>query len=253
MITKRIIPCLDIRGGRIVKGVQFGNIKDAGNPAERAKLYEDQGADEIVILDISATDEERRACFSTISAVRAVLSIPLTVGGGVRTVDDARALLQEGADKVAVNTAAVRNPELISLLAEQFGSQCAILALDARSSGLMPSGYEVVVSSGKEPTGIDATTWARRAGELGIGEIVLTSFDRDGTGAGYDIPLLQAISTSVSVPVIASGGAGNVDDMVQAFEAGADAVLAASIFHYNRSTVTEVKAALAAHGLLMRP
>jgi cyclase len=252
MITKRIIPCLDVRGGRIVKGIQFGNIKDAGDPAERAQLYEEQGADEIVILDISATDEERRACFSTVSAVRAVLSIPLTVGGGVRTVDDARALLQEGADKVAVNTAAVRNPELLSLLAEQFGSQCAILALDARGSAAMPSGYEVVVSSGKELTSLDAVAWARRAGALGIGEIVLTSFDRDGTGAGYDIPLIQAISASVSVPVIASGGAGSIDDMVQAFQGGADAVLAASIFHYNRSTVTEVKGALAAAGILMR-
>lgn len=252
MITKRIIPCLDVRGGRVVKGIQFGSIRDAGDPAERARLYQEQGADELVILDISATDEERRACLSTVAAVRASLSIPLTVGGGVRTVRDAQALLEVGADKVAVNTAAVRNPELLSALAQQFGSQCAILALDARGSLSMPSGYEVVVSSGKEPTGIDAAAWAREAASRGIGEIVLTSFDRDGTGEGYDLPLLRAISEAVLVPVIASGGAGTVTDMMHAFGAGADAVLAASIFHYDKMSVAEVKRSLAELGIAMR-
>lgn len=252
MLTKRIIPCLDIRGGRVVKGIQFGNIRDAGDPAERAALYEDQGADEIVILDISASDEERRACASTVAAVRARLSIPLTVGGGVRTVEDARMLLGEGADKVAVNSAAVRNRSLLEELAKQFGSQCTILALDARGSHLMTSRYEVVISSGKEPTGLDAVEWAQDAAALGVGEIVLTSFDRDGTGSGYDLPLLSAISEAVSVPVIASGGAGTVDDMVDAFATGVDAVLAASIFHYDRSTVGEVKRALADRGITIR-
>ena len=250
MITARIIPCLDVRDGRIVKGIRFQGLQDAGDPAERAAAYEAQGADELVILDVSATTEGRKTAAETVRRVRDVLSIPLTVGGGVRSVDDARRLLDAGADKVAVNTAAVRDPSVITAIAERFGRQCAILALDAaaREGG----GWEVVVSSGRERTGRDAIAWAREAVARGAGEIVLTSWDRDGTRLGYDLDLLAAASSAVPVPIVASGGADSAEHLLQGLRAGADAVLAASIFHYGETTVGEVKAYLADHGIEVR-
>ena len=250
MITARIIPCLDVRDGRIVKGIRFQGLQDAGDPAERAAAYEAQGADELVILDVSATTEGRKTAAETVRRVRDVLSIPLTVGGGVRSVEDARRLLDAGADKVAVNTAAVRDPSLITAIAERVGRQCAILALDAaaRPGG----GWEVVVSSGVERTGMDAIAWAREAVARGAGEIVLTSWDRDGTRQGYDLDLLAAASSAVAVPIVASGGVNSAEHLLQGLRAGADAVLAASIFHYGETTVGEVKAYLADHGIEVR-
>ena len=252
MLTKRIIPCLDVRDGRIVKGVQFQNLRDAGDPAERAALYERDGADEIVILDVSATAERRGTALETVAAVRAALSIPLTVGGGVRKLDDAAALLEAGADKVGINTAAVDRPEILRELAERVGVQCVVLAIDAarRTGG---EGWEVVVRAGTERTGIDAVEWARRAEALGAGEILLTSWDRDGSRRGYDTELLQAVTGQVSVPVIASGGASSSAHMADAFEAGAQAVLAASIFHDSDETVASVKRDLATRGIEIRP
>ncbi|MCC6425583.1 MAG: imidazole glycerol phosphate synthase subunit HisF [Phycisphaerales bacterium] len=251
MLIPRIIPCLDVRDGRIVKGVQFANLRDAGDPASRAAIYQDHGADEIVLLDVSATLEGRQAALRTIAAVREALSLPLTVGGGVRTADDAAAMLDAGADKVAVNTAAVNEPALLTRLADRFGCQCIVLALDA---ALRPtqSSWEVVTRSGKHRTGLDAITWATQAVALGAGEILLTSIDRDGVGSGYDIDLLRAISTAASVPVIASGGASGPDDLVAAIRAGVDAVLAASIFHDGLWTVDSVKRQLAASGIPTR-
>jgi imidazoleglycerol phosphate synthase cyclase subunit len=250
VITARIIPCLDVKDGRIVKGIRFQGLQDAGDPAERAAAYEAQGADELVILDVSATTEGRKTAAETVRRVRDVLSIPLTVGGGVRSVEDARRLLDAGADKVAVNTAAVRDPSLISAIAERFGRQCAILALDAaaRPGG----GWEVVVSSGRERTSLDAIAWAVEAVARGAGEIVLTSWDRDGTRQGYDLDLLAAASSAVPVPIVASGGADSAEHLLQGLRAGADAVLAASIFHYGETTVGEVKAYLADHGIEVR-
>ncbi|MDX2175685.1 MAG: imidazole glycerol phosphate synthase subunit HisF [Candidatus Sumerlaeia bacterium] len=251
MLTRRIIPCLDVRDGRIVKGVRFQNLRDAGDPAERAAAYEAQGADELVVLDVSATPEGRRTRYDTVRAVRGALSIPLTVGGGVRSDDDAGRLLEAGADKVGVNTAAVVDPSLIGRIATRFGSQCAILALDAAAAG--PGRWEVVVESGKKRTGIDALEWARRAADLGAGEILLTSWDRDGTRSGYDTELLAAISAAVRVPVIASGGAATPDHLLEALRAGADAVLAASIFHDGEYTVADLKRQLASNGVTVRP
>lgn len=250
MITARVIPCLDVKDGRVVKGIRFQGLKDAGDPAERAAAYEAQGADELVILDVSATTEGRRTAAETVRRVREVLSIPLTVGGGVRSVDDARRLLDAGADKVAVNTAAVRDPSVIAAIADRFGRQCAILALDA--AGRDGGGWEVVVSSGKERTGLDAIDWAREAVSRGAGEIVLTSWDRDGTRLGYDLDLLRTASAAVPVPIVASGGADSAEHLLQGLRAGADAVLAASIFHYGETTVGEVKAYLAARGIEVR-
>ena len=250
MITARIIPCLDVKDGRIVKGIRFQGLQDAGDPAERAAAYEAQGADELVILDVSATTEGRKTAAETVRRVRDVLSIPLTVGGGVRSVDDARRLLDAGADKVAVNTAAVRDPSLITAIADRFGRQCAILALDAavRPEG----GWEVVVASGRERTGLDVIAWAREAVARGAGEIVLTSWDRDGTRQGYDLQLLAEASSAVPVPIVASGGADSAEHLLQGLRSGADAVLAASIFHYGETTVGEVKAYLAGHGIEVR-
>ncbi|MHC4608523.1 MAG: imidazole glycerol phosphate synthase subunit HisF [Planctomycetota bacterium] len=250
MLTRRVIPCLDVRDGRVVKGVKFQNLRDAGSPAELARLYQEQGADELVVLDVSATPEGRKTAVETVRAVRRELSIPLTVGGGVRRVEDAAALLEAGADKVGINTAAVRNPEVLSELSERFGRQCTILALDAASSG--PGRWEVVVRSGKERTGIDAVGWAVEATERGVGEILLTSWDRDGTLSGYDTEQLSAVCGAVTVPVIASGGAANPEHLVEALRAGADAVLAASIFHDGQYSVADVKARLAAAGMEMR-
>jgi imidazoleglycerol phosphate synthase cyclase subunit len=252
MLTVRVLPCLDVDGGRVVKGVRFQGLRDAGNPVERAEAYEAQGADELVLLDVSATPEGRGHAVATVAAVRRALSIPLTVGGGVRSVADAGALLEAGADKVSVNTAAVARPSLLGEIALRFGSQCAILALDAARRAEDP-GWEVVVRSGSERTGKDAIAWAREAASRGAGEILLTSWDRDGTGHGYDLELLAAVSCAVPVPVIASGGAASPSHLVEAVRAGADAVLAASIFHDGVFTVGDVKRALHASGIEVRP
>jgi imidazoleglycerol phosphate synthase cyclase subunit len=252
MVTVRVIPCLDVRDGRVVKGVKFQGLRDAGDPAELAWAYEVQGADELVLLDVSATPEGRGHAVRTVAAVRAGLGIPMTVGGGVRVAADAGALLEAGADKVSVNTAAVDRPALISEIAERFGSQCAVLALDAARRADGGPGWEVVVLSGTSRTGRDAIGWAREAVDRGAGEILLTSWDRDGTGTGYDLDLVAAISRAVRVPVIASGGASGPEHLLAAVRAGADAVLAASIFHYGRYAVEDVKDALEAGGVRVR-
>jgi imidazoleglycerol phosphate synthase cyclase subunit len=250
MLAPRIIPCLDVSHGRVVKGVRFQGLRDAGDPAERAALYEAQGADEIVILDVSATPEERGNQVETVERVRAHLGIPLTVGGGIRTLDDARALLEAGADKVSVNTAAVHDPALLTLIAEHFGRLCTVLAIDAAWRGRR---FEVLVKGGREGTGIEATNWARDAAARGAGEILLTSWDRDGTRSGYDLELIRAVREAVRVPIIASGGAADAAHLREAFDAGADAVLAASIFHDGDLTVADVKGSLIAQGIALRP
>lgn len=251
MLTVRILPCLDCRDGRVVKGVRFQGLRDCGDPAELAAAYEAQGADELVVLDVSATNEARKTAYETVRRVRAVLSIPLTVGGGVRSEEDALALLESGADKVGVNSAAVEKPELLDVLARRYGSQCTVLALDAAQSG--EGAWEVVTRSGTKKTGLDAIEWARQATDRGAGEILLTSWDRDGTRLGYDLALIASVCEAVRVPVIASGGAASAKHLVEAFEAGAHAVLAASIFHEAETTVASVKAELAAAGVRMRP
>jgi imidazole glycerol-phosphate synthase subunit HisF len=249
VLTTRVVPCLDVDAGRVVKGVRFSGLRDAGDPAERAEAYEAQGADEIVLLDVSATPEGRSHGTATVAAVRARLGIPLTVGGGVRREADAEALLVAGADKVAVNTAAALEPELLGRLAARFGSQCTVLALDAaRREG----GFELVIRSGRERTGRDAAAWAAEAEARGAGEIVLTSWDRDGTRAGYDLPLIAAVRAAVRVPIVASGGASSAEHMAEAARAGADAVLCASILHDGDTTVGELKDALAARGITVR-
>jgi imidazole glycerol-phosphate synthase subunit HisF len=250
MLTARIIPCLDVSHGRVVKGVRFQGLRDAGDPAERAKAYEDQGADEIVILDVSATPEGRGHQHETVRRVREALSIPLTVGGGVRTEEDALDLLEAGADKVSINTAAVTRPELLAEIAGRFGRQCCVLAIDA---AMRDGRFEVLVKGGREGTGIDAIEWARTGERHGAGEILLTSWDRDGTRSGYDIALTQAVSRAVHVPVIASGGADSPEHIREAFASGADAVLAASIFHDGDLTVGDVKLYLQEHGIRIRP
>jgi imidazole glycerol-phosphate synthase subunit HisF len=250
MLTSRIIPCLDVSHGRVVKGVRFQGLRDAGDPAERARLYQEQGADEIVILDVSATPEGRGHQHETVRRVRAALSIPLTVGGGIRTEADALALLEAGADKVSVNTAAVDRPGLLTEIAERFGRQCCVLAIDAATRD---GRFEVLVKGGREGTGLDAVAWAREGERRGAGEILLTSWDRDGTRSGYDLALTSAVARAVRVPVIASGGAENAEHIAQAFKAGADAVLAASIFHDGDLTVGDVKLHLQEQGLAVRP
>lgn len=251
MLMPRVIPCLDVRDGRVVKGVKFQGLRDAGDPVERAAAYAAQGADELVVLDVSATPEGRGHALETVRAVRRVLPLPLTVGGGVRALADAEALLEAGADKVAVNTAAVSRPLLLSELAARFGRQCTILALDAARSA-DDDGWEVVVRSGRDRTGMDAVGWAREAADLGAGEILLTSWDRDGTGSGYDTALLAAIRAAVTVPIIASGGASSPEHMAAALAAGADAVLAASILHDGVTTVGSLKNRLAELGVEVR-
>lgn len=246
MPAKRVIPCLDIRDGRIVKGVRFQSLRDAGDPVERAALYEEQGADEIVILDVSATPERRGASLETVKRIRAVLGIPLTVGGGVRALADAQNLLEAGADKVAVNTAAVQCPSLITELASQFGAQCIVLAIDAKAG-------RVVTHSGKSESTLDAIAWAKEGAGRGAGEILLTSWDRDGTLQGYDTQFLCALRGQVRVPIIASGGAATAQHMAEAFAVGVDAVLAASIFHDGQTTVTEIKRELTDLGIKVRP
>ena len=248
MLSVRIIPCLDCRDGRVVKGIKFQGLRDAGNPAELAQSYELQGADEIVLLDVSATPQGRANQTDTVKEVRNRLSIPLTVGGGVRKVEDAARLLGAGADKVGINTAAVDNPDLINEIAERFGCQCTVIAIDAAWTG---ENWEVVTLSGKNRTGIDAIEWAKETTRRGAGEILLTSWDRDGTRSGYDLKLLNAVSEAVNVPVIASGGADS-PHMVDALKSGAHAVLAASIFHDGDYTVSSVKDELAKHGIEIR-
>ncbi len=252
MLTRRVIPCLDVRDGRVVKGVRFQNLRDSGDPAELAAAYEAAGADEITLLDVSATPEARRSALGVVAAVRSVLSIPLTVGGGVRSVDDAERLLAAGADKVGINTAAVHSPELLARCADRFGVQCIVLAIDAaRTTSLVPS-WTVVVRSGTNRTDLDAVRWAAAGAELGAGEILLTSWDRDGTRSGYDLALIRAVARAVPIPVIASGGAATSDHLRQAIEAGADAVLAAGIFHDGVTTVSSIKSELAACGVEVR-
>ena len=248
-VTRRIIPCLDVRNGRVVKGIKFQNIRDAGDPATQAAMYEAQGADELVVLDIAATPEASETQLATVRAVRSQLHIPLTVGGGVRSVEDARRLLAAGADKVSVNTAAVNDPALLTGMARTFGTQCVVLAIDARRTR---DGWEVLVSGGRETTGLDALEWARQGVTLGAGEILLTSWDKDGTRSGCDLDLLETISNAVSVPVIASGGIGSRNDVAEAFGAGADAVLAASVFHDGDDDVAGIKQYLMDRGLAVR-
>ena len=252
MLTSRIIPCLDIRDGRVVKGVRFQNLRDSGDPVERALAYAEAGADELVILDVSATPEGRGTAIETVEAVRAVLSIPLTVGGGVRTLSDATRLLRAGADKVGVNTAAVESPDLLSDIAGQLGRQCTVVAVDAARRA-DDSGWEVVIRSGQERTGTDVLGWVEEAVAGGAGEILLTSWDRDGTRLGYDTELLKAVCSRVPVPVIASGGASEPGHLVSAILAGASAVLAASIFHENEFTISSLKDFLSIAGLEVRP
>jgi cyclase len=252
MLLKRVIPCLDVDKGRVVKGTNFVNIRDAGDPVELAIRYQDEGADEIIFLDITASHEKRETIVELARRTADDVFIPFTIGGGVRSVEDAQAVLDAGADKVSVNSAAVARPDLIGELAEVFGAQCVVLAVDARAREKAP-GWEVFVNGGRTPTGLDAIDWIRRGVELGAGEIMLTSMDRDGTEDGYDISLTRAVSETVDVPVIASGGAGNLDHLVDAVEdGGADAVLCASIFHYGRFSVAEAKAHLAAAGVPVR-
>ncbi len=250
MLAKRIIPCLDVKEGRVVKGVNFVNLIDAGDPVENAKVYDEQGADELVFLDITASYEKRSIMIDVVRRTAECVFMPLTVGGGVRTVEDIRNLLNAGADKVSINTAAVKNPELISEGARIFGSQCIVVAIDARRSG---DSWEVYIHGGRTPTGIDAVEWAKKVVDLGAGEILLTSMDRDGTKAGYDIELTRAISDAVSVPVIASGGAGTKEHFYEGLVEGkADAVLAASVFHFKEMTIRELKEYLKERGITVR-
>ena len=240
MLAKRIIPCLDVRDGRVVKGVNFVNIRDAGDPVELAKYYSDQGADEIVFLDITATSDARDTVADVVERTAAQVFVPLTVGGGIRTLEDFRRLLRAGADKISVNSAAVARPELISEAAERFGSQCVVLAVDARSQG--DGTWEVVVAGGRKPTGIDLIEWVKQGEALGAGEILLTSMDADGTKAGFDLSMTRAVTGTVSIPVIASGGCGSLAHFAEVFEeTNCDAALAASLFHFGELTVPQVK------------
>ena len=251
MLAKRIIPCLDVRDGRVVKGVNFVNIRDAGDPVELARFYSDQGADEIVFLDITATHEARKTVADVVERTAEQVFVPLTVGGGIRTLDDFRELLRAGADKISVNSAAVARPELITEAAERFGSQCVVLAVDARSRG--DGTWEVVVAGGRKPTGMDLIQWVKQAEQLGAGEILLTSMDADGTKTGFDLPMTKAVTEAVGIPVIASGGCGSLEHFAQVFEAtGCDAALAASLFHFGELTVPQVKEYLAGRGIPVR-
>lgn len=255
MLSKRLIPCLDVKDGRVVKGVNFVSLRDAGDPVEQARLYDAEGADELVFLDISATPDGRATVAPMVRRVADEVFLPLTVGGGIRTVDDMRALLLAGADKVGINSAAVKTPELITAGAEKFGSQCIVVAIDARrvSGPGEPPRWEVVVAGGRTPTGLDALEWARRVVALGAGELLLTSIDTDGTRNGYDLPLTRAITSAVPVPVIASGGAGKLEHFAEVLgAAGADAALAATLFHDKVLRVGDVKRYLASQGLPIR-
>jgi cyclase len=248
---KRVIPCLDVDAGRVVKGVGFVDLRDAGDPVELAARYDAAGADELVFLDITATSDKRDTVVQLARGAADEVFIPFTVGGGIRSVGDAQAVLDAGADKVSINSAALERPELIDELARTFGSQCVVLAIDAKRQG--NGSWEAYLAGGRTATGRDAVGWSREAVERGAGEILLTSMDRDGTEAGYDLPLTEAVSAVVRVPVIASGGAGRLEHLAPAIHAGADAVLCASIFHYGRYSVAEAKGAMAADGVAVRP
>jgi len=251
MLKIRVIPCLDVKDGRVVKGVNFIDLVDAGDPVEQAALYDAEGADELCFLDITASHEDRATIFDVVARTAARCFMPLTVGGGVRTVDDIRKLLLAGADKVSINTAAVKNPEFVREAALKFGSQCITVAVDAKQTA--PGRFEIFTHGGREPTGIDAVAWSQRMAEYGAGEILLTSMDRDGTKKGFDLPLTRAISDAVPVPVIASGGVGTLEHLVEGVRDGhASAVLAASIFHFGTFRISEAKAALAAAGVPVR-
>ncbi len=251
MLAKRIIPCLDVKDGRVVKGVNFVKLRDAGDPVELAKYYSDQGADEIVFLDITATNERRDIVADIVRRTAEKVFVPLTVGGGIRTIDDFAEILRAGADKVSVNSAAVRDKTLISRAAEKFGSQCVILAVDAKRKD--DGGYEVVINGGRIKTGIDAVEWSKEGEKLGAGEILLTSMDADGTKAGFDTDMIRAVTEAVGIPVIASGGCGKIEHFAEVFEkTGADAALAASLFHFGELTVPEVKDYLAVRKIPVR-
>ncbi len=254
-LAKRIIPCLDVRDGRVVKGVQFVDIRDAGDPVEVARRYDQEGADEITFLDITASSDDRETIVHVVEQVAEQVFIPLTVGGGIRTVDDVRRMLNAGADKVAINTAAVFNPEFVKQASDRVGSQCIVVAIDAKkvSHEGEPNRWEIFTHGGRKPTGLDAIEWAKKMAEYGAGEILLTSMDRDGTKTGFDLQLTAAISDAVNIPVIASGGVGNLDHLAEGVLQGkADAVLAASIFHFAEYTVEEAKRHMASKGIEMR-
>lgn len=252
MLAKRIIPCLDVKGGRVVKGTKFVNLRDAGDPVEVAAFYDQEGADEITFLDITASHEERDIIIDVVAATASEVFIPLTVGGGVRTLDDIRRLLRAGADKVSINTAAVKDPEFINRASRRYGSQCIVVAIDAKRVG-DKRGWEVYVNGGRTPTGIDALEWAREAERRGAGEILLTSMDCDGTKEGYDYELTRRVSETTDIPIIASGGAGRLEHFYRVFTTGkADAALAASVFHYREYSIQEVKRFLQARGITMR-
>ncbi len=251
MLSKRIIPCLDVKDGRVVKGVNFVNLRDAGDPVEIAKKYSDEGADEICFLDITASHEERKTMIDVVERTAAEVFVPLTVGGGVRTIEDVRQLLLAGADKVSINTAAVKDPDFVKRASGKFGSQCIVVAIDARR--VSEGKWEVYTHGGRNPTGIDAIEWAKKMEENGAGEILLTSMDKDGTKSGYDIELTRAVSRTVSIPVIASGGAGSLDHLSEGVSDGeADAVLVASIFHYGEHTIRDAKEFMSSKGISMR-
>jgi cyclase len=243
-VAVRVIPCLDVDAGRVVKGVNFTDLVDAGDPVEMARVYDAEGADELVFLDITASSGRRETTYDVVRRTAESVFIPLTVGGGVREPDDVDRLLRAGADKVGINTAAVRRPELLRECARRFGSQCVVLSVDARRGGATASGFEVTTHGGRQATGVDAVDWAARGEELGVGEVLLNSMDADGTRSGYDLEMLAAVRAAVRVPVIASGGAGRLEDFAPAVAAGADAVLAASVFHFGQLGIAQVKAAL---------
>ncbi len=252
MLKTRVIPCLDVKDGRVVKGVQFVDLRDAGDPVEQARVYDKAGADELCFLDITASHERRGILLDVVRQTAEQCFMPLTVGGGVRTLEDIRALLLAGADKVSINSAAVRDPDFVAQAARKFGNQCIVVAIDAKGTG--PGQWEIFTHGGREPTGIDAIRFARQVCDLGAGEILLTSMDRDGTRSGFDLALTKAVSTAVPVPVIASGGVGTLDHLVDGVRDGhASAVLAASIFHFGEHTIAEAKAHLARAGIPVRP
>ena len=253
MLAKRIIPCLDVKDGRVVKGTRFLNLRDAGDPVEAARIYDAQGADELVFLDITASHEKRRIIIDIVRRTSECLFMPLTVGGGITSNDEIRSLLRAGADKVSLNTAAVRRPEFVGEAAEIFGSQCIVVAIDAKRREQPQDGWEVFTHGGRNPTGLDAVEWAKRMESLGAGEILLTSMDRDGTQVGYDIDLTRRIADAVGIPVIASGGVGNLEHLYEGLTAGgADAVLAASIFHFAEHSIADAKSYLHARGVAVR-
>ena len=253
MLAKRIIPCLDVKDGRVVKGTRFLNLRDAGDPVEAARVYDAQGADELVFLDITASHEKRRIIIDIVRRTSECLFMPLTVGGGITSNDEIRSLLRAGADKVSLNTAAVRRPEFVGEAAEIFGSQCIVVAIDAKRCQQPQDGWEVFTHGGRNPTGLDAVEWAERMESLGAGEILLTSMDRDGTQVGYDIDLTRRIADAVGIPVIASGGVGNLEHLYEGLTAGgADAVLAASIFHFAEHSIADAKSYLHARGVAVR-